>query len=588
MLSTYEPLAGNLPKFPIAPEEPTVGNPPTDSARGPTIILALITGFAVIGIAFALWLRTVPAGNPDPRFWYNVFYVLFSRNEVAGLAVVALFSGAVAWRIFHRPINASAQRLTRWIVDHEKRALLIIALSVFAIATLGTQIVFHDYAVTADEYLADFQARIFLRGHIQAQVPDAWVDAAQTIRPTYVEYFPSTHRWNATYLPVYAAMRAVFQFFKLQILLNPFLAAITLFAVYGTARNIWPDAKTNALIAVGLLASSSQFLLMSMTSYAMPAHLALNAVWLWLYSRPDRPRFFLAPFVGVLALGLHQPVFHALFAAPFLFRLVLQRKWRTSFIFAGIYICGCALWLWWSMHFRTHFGTAAVEKTLRLFNPRMAIIQPMNLLLIIGWSCLATPLLAVLGAGRFLRLPPILQDATASCLLTFGFYWFFFLDQAHGWGYRYFHGVLVCFVLVAVAGFNRLAVLLGRRRALAFVTAGILTSVLIQFPLRCLQAEAFVRPYARTSALLHAMPVNVVGIDPREAWYAADLVRNDPFLEQRPIIVSLYRLTPAAIGALEKQGSARIIGTKALAQLGMFTTIRNDYRRDPFRLGWGK
>ena len=70
----------------------------------------------------------------------------------------------------------------------------------------------------------------------------------------------------------------------------------------------------------------------------------------------------------------------------------------------------------------------------------MLIIQPMDLLLIIGWSALATPLLAVLGFRRIFREPPMIRDAAISCFLTFGFYYFFRLDQCHGWGYRYFHG----------------------------------------------------------------------------------------------------------------------------------------------------
>ena len=37
----------------------------------------------------------------------------------------------------------------------------------------------------------------------------------------------------------------------------------------------------------------------------------------------------------------------------------------------------------------------------RLFNPKMLVIQPMDLLLILGWSCLATPFLAVLGFAAF-------------------------------------------------------------------------------------------------------------------------------------------------------------------------------------------
>ena len=174
----------------------------------------------------------------------------------------------------------------------------------------------------ADEYLGDFQARIFLHGKIQAEVPLRFVDAIRVVKPIYVDYFPATHSWNATYLPVYAALRAVFQSVNLQSLLNPFLAAITILALYACARNIWPESKTHAVIAIALLASSSQFLIMSMTAYAMPAHLALNTIWLWLYSQSDRRAFYLAPFVGALAIGLHQPIVHALFVLPFLARLV--------------------------------------------------------------------------------------------------------------------------------------------------------------------------------------------------------------------------------------------------------------------------
>jgi hypothetical protein len=586
MLSTYEPHAGNLTEFEITFQETAVREPDARATRDAVIILAVIAAFAVIGIAFALWLRTVFAGNPDPRSWFNVFYVLFGRNGVAGLGVIALFSTAAAWWIFRKCSTAAVERSIPWLVCRERWCLAIVALGVFLIAALGTKIVFHNYALTADEYLADFQARIFLRGELQAEVPAAWVGAVHAIKPTYVNYFPATHRWNSAYLPVYAAMRAAFQYFGLQALLNPFLAAIAILALYGTARNIWPESKLTALVAIGLLASSSQFLLMSMTAYAMTAHLALNTVWLWLYSRPDRRTFYLAPFVGVLAIGLHEPVVHALFVLPFLARLVFQRRWRPVVIFGAVYLAGCVAWYMWKIHFQQP-ASGGISHFFRLYNPRMAIIQPMNLLLIIGWASLAAPLLALFGFRQFFTTRPIIQDAALSCILTFGFYYFFYYNQAHGWGYRYFHGALACFTLVAVAGFERLSILLGRGRAMAFVAAGVTMSMLVQLPLRCLQAESFVRPFARTAAVLHAMPVNIVAFDPRYAWYSADLIRNDPFLEQRPIIVSLRRLTPSAIPVLERQGSARVITRDGLTHFGMFTNIR-DYQHDPFQLGRGK
>ena len=589
MLSTFPSHVRTLPNPGLESKGPNLhaareGSTP---ATGPTTgILFGITIFCLAGIVFAFWLRTVPAGHPDPRLAFNVFYYLFARNEPAGLLVVALFStGAALWfrrsqpLVEGRPVENGI--LTGWVC-------IAVVVVVFAIAAIGTQTVFHNYLVTADEYLADFQARIFLHGKFQAEVPSAWVSAERFLNlPFFVRYYPANHSWNSVYLPVYAAMRAVFQSVGLQSLLNPFLAALTVLALYGTARNIWPESKTNALVAIGLLVSSSQFLVMSMTSYSMPAHLALNAIWLWLYSRPDRGWFYLAPLVGVLAIGLHQPIVHALFALPFLLRLVLQRRWRAVLLFAPIYLAGCALWFAWQARYQVG-GNAGIGSFFKILNPRMPIIQSMNLLLIIGWASLATPFLAVLGASQFFKVRPIIQDSILSCLLTFGFYFFFYLDQAHGWGYRYFHGAIVCFLIVAVAGFNRLSNLVGQHRATKFVLVAIAASLLIQFPLRCFEAERFVRPYARTAAAIHAIPKDIVAFDWRDAWYSADLIRNDPFLEQRPIIVSIFQLTPEAVAALEKNGTARFITRDDLTRLGMFTTRRNDYGYDPFQLGRGK
>lgn len=550
-----------------------------------------LAGFAVVGIAFALWVRDIPAGRPDPRLFFNVFFVLFARNEPLGLSVFATFSLASAWFCFGRKARLLWPKLK--LPVSAPFLLSLIAAATFVVAATGTDLVFHNYALTADEYLADFQSRIFLHGKIQAEVPAQWLPAEHVIRPTFVAYFPATHAWNAPYLPIYAAMRAVFLSVQLQSLLNPLLAAISVIALYGTARNLWPGQKENALAAAALLASSSQFLVMAMTSYAMPAHLALNTTWLWLYSQPDRRRFYLAPVLGVLAIGLHQPIVHALFAAPFLLRLVWQRRWRSTIIFGAIYLIGCAGWYLWKKHYEvppapSSPAAAGIGHMFRLFNPRMAFVQPTNLLLMIAWGSLATPLLVFLGFRRFFRLSPFLQDAALSCLLTFGFYYFFYLDQAHGWGYRYFHGTLACLILVAISGWNALSERVGAPRARNFLLLGVACSIVIQLPLRCWQAEGFTRPFARAAAALHAMRTDMVALDPREAWYSGDLIRNDPFLEERPVIVSLYQLNSKAVATLEKAGSVRFIDRKALARFGLATDPNNSYRHDPFRLDRGK
>jgi len=210
----------------------------------------------------------------------------------------------------------------------------------------------------------------------------------------------------------------------------------------------------------------------------------------------------------------------------------------------------------------------------------MLVVQPMDLLLVIGWSSLATPLLAALGLRRIFQERPIVQDAALSCLLTFGFYVFFYLDQANGWGYRYFHGTLSCFILVAVAGWESLLKLVGTLRAKQFLVAGIAASLAIQLPLRCFEGEASIRPFAQASEVIRASKVQMVGINPLDAWYSADLIRNDPFLEDRPIVVSLLMLRPEDVDILSQRGKARILTAKNLAQLGLSTKKEDSARRD--------
>jgi hypothetical protein len=217
----------------------------------------------------------------------------------------------------------------------------------------------------------------------------------------------------------------------------------------------------------------------------------------------------------------------------------------------------------------------------------MLAIQPMDLLLVIGWSTLATPLLALLGFGRVFRERPIIRDAALSCLLTFGFYYFFYLDQGHGWGYRYFHGTLSCLILVAVAGWEALVERGGERSARSFLFVSLAASLFIALPLRCWQAESFIRPFAHAAEFLHSRSARVVGLDPRLAWYSADLIRNDPFLEDRPVIVALVNLSPAEVTALARAGRTHFVSREEMKDLGLAATPRTPWRRDPLRLGYG-
>ena len=528
------------------------------------VIVALGAG----GIGLGLWLSAIQLGNPDPRDWNNAFYVIFARNEPAGLAIVVLLTTAAAiWIKLGAPGFSCRSFLKPRLV------VWLIAIAVFLVTAAGTSFVFHQYALSADENMADFQARIFLSGKFRQEVPPFWEPMVRLIMPTHAGYFPSIHSWNSSYLPVYSVFRATLMPLGLEWLTNPVFAAVSVLAIAGIARRIWPDDPRKSFLAAALLAASSQFLVMSMTAYAMPAHLALNLVWLWLYSDPRRRCLWLAPFVGVAALGLHQPFFHALFVAPFLVRLVLDRRWKAVFLFALIYSVGIVCWFLWWRHFQPNFTGAGSKGTFGFYHTTVTI-QFMYLALLLGWLAFPLALLLPLGFARIREAPPLLRDAAASCLFTFGFYIFVRLDQAHGWGDRYFHGALGCLILMAVAGWDSLSAKLGTRSAATFVGAGVAAALLLQLPLRCFQAEEFVRPYARAGDVFHHIDADLVVFQPCMAWYSNDLLRNDPFLQQRPIIVSLLTMTRPEANLLQKTfPRSRLIGEKELKALGLETEL---------------
>jgi hypothetical protein len=98
--------------------------------------------------------------------------------------------------------------------------------------------------------------------------------------------------------------------------------------------------------------------------------------------------------------------------------------------------------------------------------------------------------------------------------------------------------------------------------------------LLLQIPLRCFQAEEFVRPYARAANVFHRIDADIVVFQPCMAWYSNDLLRNDPFLQQRPIIVSLLTMTRPESNLLQKAyPRARLIGQEEMKALGLETQL---------------
>ena len=301
------------------------GAPPAEAQAGrgfrPTpLALTLVRWVeidAVLGIA--VWTT----GSLDVHNW-SVEAFFFWRQDVPMMvfALVATLALALA--------PPSLLGRLKWPAGISARQTAIaLALVTFFAGAAGVWLVFSGYTFSLDEFLANFDAQIFARGRLVAPIAPAWQPYAPAMQPMYMLPLPQ-NVWASSYLPVNAALRALARPIHADGLVNPLLSAFSVVAVWGVGRRLWPERPDLALIAAALLGTSSQLIVMAMTAYAMPAHLAFNLAWLWLFLRGGKLGHAGAIAVGFLATGIHQLVFHPLFVAPFILRLLWRRRWGSA------------------------------------------------------------------------------------------------------------------------------------------------------------------------------------------------------------------------------------------------------------------
>jgi hypothetical protein len=518
--------------------------------------IAALVVVAIAGAGWAAGAAVERAGLATPApLRANMFQVLFVRHETSFLAGLSLFALLASLWPAGAPSRVHAVP-AGWSPRRWRLVSALVACAVLLFTLLGTSAFLHRLAFSMDEFVASFQARIFSAGRIEAPLPREWWRFGFALTPVFVEYKRTTHVWIETYLPVYAVVRAGFLRLGVEHLTNAFLAALSIPVLAGIARRLWPERSRTGLLALLFLAVSSQFLLMSMTAYAMPAHLLLNLVWLWLYLRRDRASWLLLPWVGVLALGLHHPFPHALFAAPFLLRLLFRHRGRWLGYICAVYAVGiAACWTW--LRYTQPFTSRGGFWTLFSFPSLSSMpLQAMHLAITCTWQSPIVPVLLVSAVLTWRSLPPVGRDLAAGLVVTFLFYCLFPIGQGHGWGYRYIYGVLGNVVLLAAYGLE-----MAReqwRRGEVLVAASLAASIVLQVPNRATQAERFVRPFARALDNLSTIPAAVIVVDPAIAWYAQDLVRNSPFLDNEPKVVNGGRMPPSRRRELDQLFPGRV------------------------------
>jgi hypothetical protein len=509
----------------------------------------------------------------------NIFLRLFALHEQPFLLLLFFFAVFTALATRYRSAHSKpGWARVRSLTPPSTLALAIVASLVLVVTLAATFGVMHSLLFSMDEFGADFQARLFASGRMAYALPDDWRPLGRAITPIFVAYRQDTGSWYSAYLPVYALLKTPFVALGASELLNPLLAALAVLTLGAVARRLWPEDGSRPWLAVALLVTSGQFLATSATGYAMPAHLLLNLLWLLLYLRGDARSWAAALVIGVFALGLHSPFPHALFVAPFLVRLLRDKRWKRLGAAALAYGVGGALWLGWLrlIYAGTPVQASGLLSVFAIPSPIIIWVNGLSFSLLFTWQAPLFGLLVVLAVLRARRLSAPLADLAWGVLLTLGFFLFFPATQGHGWGHRYAYQLLGSLALLAAAGADPLISALGERKAQLLIAASLLAAILVQLPLRALQTERFVRPFAEGYRYVTTRPAAVVIVHGNSIWYGQDLLRNDPLLRGQPVVVSAGMLTAAQRATLERKYEGHIVDVSdaELVRLGMSRQIR--------------
>ena len=553
----------------------------TTARRLVGIGLGLTLLLGLFGLSARLQMIAWGLVHPGP---VNVYFRLYALHEplfLVLLIVAALLAALAMWR---RAKPFAEQRVTRLerLAPPGRGAVALVAAVLAGVSVATWYGVHHAVLLTMDEFTTDFQARIIANGDLRATLPNAWQPYVDALAPVFTAYQGLDGGWLSQYLPGYALLRAPFLLIGAAALLNPLLAALSVVLVAAIARRLWPDEGMRPWVAIAFFVTSSEVLMTSCTGYSMPAHLALNLLWVWLYLRGDVRSWGLALAVGVLALGLHNPVPHALFVAPFLLRLLRTRRWGRLGAAVAAYAAGSVMWyLWLRMANPLARADGPGLFTMFAWPNRIALwLQATNFTLLLTWHAPLFGALAIIGLVRARRLHPVLADLALGALLTLGFYFFFPLTQGHGWGYRYAYQILGSLALLAAAGAPSLVAAVGARRTQTLLAASFAIALVMQVPLRFVQAERFIRPYAAAYRHVLTQPADVVLVHGDSIWYGRDLVRNDPYLRGQPVVLAARFLTPEGRTAIEAAHPGRVVDVKDgdLLRLGLTLWVRHRAR----------
>jgi hypothetical protein len=518
----------------------------------------LFLGGAIVTLAILLGIQLLRLSAGPPLGVTPIFFFLFTSGDYAGTVCMFLI---LVLAVF-APLHSPARGILRWVGEHP-----VISAAISLIVLCGGAVgIYHQHPLSMDEYVAYFQSRVFAAGHLTGQFPLPLMD--WLIPPRFQDYFLNVSRASgqvaSAYWPAHALIMAPFTLAGISWACNPVISALTLLVIHRLALRIFEDIEA-AGMALLLTAASPAFFGFGISYYSMPSHLLANSLYALLLIRPTPSRAFAAGIVGSIALTLHNPVPHMLFAAPWLVWIATRPGGiRLLAPLCAGYLPLCSLlgigWFEFSNHLRAEgqqLLTTKADATHHFMDMLGVFHRPTRTVLLFRsialakvwvWAVPGLLILACNGAIRA-RANITCRLFAASALTTLIGYCFFPHDQAHGWGYRYFHSAWMALPLLATAaiyspaGFrewpadatSESAGIFGDQATKSYLTACILLTFVFGVGFRAWQMQAFIADDLNQLPHYRGTERRVVIVDEATSFYGADLVQNDPWLRSNVI-----------------------------------------------------
>jgi hypothetical protein len=514
----------------------------------------LCTAFLTAAILW--WIRGFASTHGATRL-APVFVYLFTALDYPA-TICALLIVVLAAFV---PQRYSFGPLLSWIGNH----VWSIAGVVCVVLCISTLVVYLNHPLTMDEYAPYFQSQVFAAGHLTGQFPPRLVD--WLVPGVYQDHFlvvsHSNGRIISAYWPAFALLLTPFTFLGIPWACNPVISALTLPAIHRLALRIFADRETAGLAVLLTLASPVIFA-DGVSYYSMQAHLLANCLFALLLLDPTPLRTLAAGLVGSIALTLHNPVPHILFAVPWILAIARHRDAAklTGCLLAGYLPLCLLLGMGWAALIDrvTHDGTANAAQTAALdwIVTRVTTVfslpdSPILLARWVGivkvwvWAVPGVVLLALAGAWKW-RHNQHCRLLAASAVATLVGYLLVPVDQGHGWGYRYFHSAWMVLPLLAAGALARVQPSPQTARtpddrlgddsgARTYLVSCALLTLTLACGLRAVQVREFMSSQMTLTPAYTGTERRVVILDQSNGL---DPTRNDPWLRSNATYLSTH------------------------------------------------